>query len=209
MRVMGIDPGLLITGYGVVETAVRGAALVEGGVVRTVRSGFSLERRLQIIYRGVAAVLEEFQPQAMALEALYAHRTRPMTAITMAHARGVVCLAAADHNVPVFTYTASQIKNQLTGEGRASKAQVQRMVQLMLQLSELPQPADVADALAVALYHCEVGRKGWELGPGGRLGAVEAMLGAGSGHPSTGSGRTEPVLGAAGRTDPSQGASFS
>lgn len=175
MRVLGVDPGLNVTGYGLVETAARGVALLEGGVIRTVRPAHSLEQRLQLIYQGIAGVLTEFQPEALALEDLYAHRTRPTTAIIMAHARGVVCLAAADHRVPVFTYTASQIKNHLTGQGRATKEQVQRMVQVVLDLAEPPRPADVADALAVALYHCEVGRKGWEVGPGGRVLALRGQ----------------------------------
>ena len=172
MRVVGVDPGLNITGYGVLETALRGVVLLEGGVVRTARPPRPLEQRLQLIYQGLSGVLAEFQPDALALEDLYAHRTRPVTAISMAHARGVVCLAAAEYHVPVFTYTASQIKSHLTGQGRATKEQMQRMVQVALHLPEPPRPADVADALAVALYHCEVGRKGWEVGPGGRVMAV-------------------------------------
>ncbi|MBI4496772.1 MAG: crossover junction endodeoxyribonuclease RuvC [Chloroflexi bacterium] len=169
MLVLGVDPGLNVTGYGVLETTPRGVLLVEGGVVRTGRSSRPLEQRLQLIYQGIAAVLAEFHPEALALEDLYAHRTRPVTAISMAYARGVVCLAAADHQVPVFTYTASQVKSHLTGQGRATKEQVQRMVQVVLRLPEPPRPADVADALAVALYHSDVGCKGWEVGPGGRV----------------------------------------
>ena len=179
MRVLGVDPGLNVTGYGVVETAPRGVTLLEGGVIRTARASDAFERRLQIIYQGIAGVLQEFQPDALALEDLYAHRTRPVTAVTMAHARGVVCLAAAEHEVPVFTYTASQIKNHLTGQGRATKEQVQRMIQVMLGLPDLPRPSDIADALAVAIYHWDIARKGWELGPGGR---VTALLGVRGGE---------------------------
>ena len=175
LRVLGIDPGLNVTGYGVLEAARGGARLLEGGVVRSARAGQPLEQRLQTIHAGISAVLTEFRPTAVAMEDLYTHRIRPATVITIAHARGVACLAAAQHGVPVFTYTAGQVKNYLTGQGRASKDQMQRMVQITLKLAELPEPPDVADALAVALYHLDVAGRGWVLGPAGR---VVNMLGA-------------------------------
>src|SRR5205809_1472386 len=134
MRVLGVDPGLNVTGYGLLEQGRSGPLLLEGGVVRSARQGRPLEQRLQTIYAGIAAVLDEFHPDVLALEDLYTHRTRPATVITIAHARGVICLAAAQRGVPVMTYTAAQIKNHLTGQGRATKEQVQRMVQVTLRL---------------------------------------------------------------------------
>lgn len=169
MRVVGVDPGLNVTGYGVLEQGRTAVLLLEGGVVRSARQGRPIEQRLETIYNGIAAVLDEFRPAALALEDLYTHRMRPATVITIAHARGVVCLAAAQRGVPVSTYTAAQVKHHLTGQGRATKAQVQRMVQLALRLPRLPEPPDVADALAVALYHLEVTARGWQMGKGGRI----------------------------------------
>lgn len=151
-RILGIDPGLNITGYGVLEPASPGVRLVEAGVVRgTARQ--SLAQRLDEIHRGVADVIAAFRPTVVALEQLYSHYDRPRTAILMGHARGVICLAAQQAGVPVVNYSATQIKKVLTGNGRAPKAQMQRAIQLELKLAKLPEPPDVADALAVALTH--------------------------------------------------------
>src|SRR6185503_418937 len=128
-RVLGIDPGLNTTGYGVLEVAVGGPRLCEAGV---------------------ADVIAHFQPTVLALEQLYSHYQRPRTSILMGHARGVICLAAAQAGIPVISYSATQVKKILTGAGRAGKAQVQRAVQQELRLKELPEPPDVADALAIA-----------------------------------------------------------
>ena len=114
----------------------------------------SLTDRLLEIHRGVADVLAAFSPAVMALEQLYSHYQRPRTAILMGHARGVICLAAAEAGIPVVHYSATQVKKILTGAGRAGKAQVQRAIQRELGLAQLPEPADVADALAIALCHC-------------------------------------------------------
>ena len=111
----------------------------------------SLTDRLLEIHRGVADVLAAFAPAVMALEQLYSHYQRPRTAILMGHARGVICLAAAQAGIPVVHYSATQVKKILTGAGRAGKAQVQRAIQRELGLAQLPEPPDVADALAIAL----------------------------------------------------------
>jgi len=154
MRFLGIDPGLERTGYGVVDVAAPGAPprLVEAGVIRTRRDD-ALPDRLLEIRTGLAAVLEEFRPDAAAVEALYAHYKHPRTAILMGHARGVVFLAAAEAGVPVASYNATKVKKSLVGSGHASKSQVQRAIQMAFGLAEPPEPADVADALAVALCH--------------------------------------------------------
>jgi len=151
-RILGIDPGLNITGYGVLEIGGGPPRLCEAGVVRG-RSRGSIAGRLLEVYQGVADVIAAFQPAAVALEQLYSHYRHPRTAILMGHARGVICLAAAQAGVPVMHYSATQVKRILTGAGRADKAQVQRAIQRELALAALPEPPDVADALAVALCH--------------------------------------------------------
>jgi crossover junction endodeoxyribonuclease RuvC len=151
-RILGIDPGLNVTGYGVLEPASPGVRLIEAGVVRgTARQ--SLAQRLDEIHHGVADVIAAFRPTVVALEQLYSHYERPRTAILMGHARGVICLAAQQAGVPVVNYSATQIKKVLTGNGRAPKSQMQRAIQMELALAKLPDPPDVADALAVALTH--------------------------------------------------------
>ncbi len=153
MRILGIDPGLNTTGYGVIEVSGGDILLLEGGVIRTESSDAPLEIRLSRLYDGVTEVLAQFSPQAMALEELYSHYERPTTAILMGHARGVICLAAARSMVPVFSYAATQIKSALTGSGHASKEQMQQAIKVRLNLKELPSPHDVADALAIAICH--------------------------------------------------------
>jgi crossover junction endodeoxyribonuclease RuvC len=152
IRILGIDPGLNITGYGVLEIGDGTPRLCEAGIIRGKTRG-SLTRRLIEIHQGVTEVLAGFQPAAMALEELYSHYKRPRTAILMGHARGVICLAAAQAGVEVVHYSATQVKKMLTGSGRAPKSQVQRAIQRELSLPQLPEPPDVADALAIALCH--------------------------------------------------------
>jgi crossover junction endodeoxyribonuclease RuvC len=152
LRILGIDPGLNITGYGVLDVENGRLRLCEAGVVRGKTRG-SLTERLLEIHQGVADVIASLQPSVMALEQLYSHYQRPRTAILMGHARGVICLAAAQAGIPVTHYSATQVKRILTGAGRASKDQVQRAIQRELALPKLPEPPDVADALAIALCH--------------------------------------------------------
>jgi crossover junction endodeoxyribonuclease RuvC len=157
-RILGIDPGLNITGYAVLETAAGGPKVVEAGVVRGTSKG-SLAARLAEIHDGVADVISTFKPSAMALEQLYSHYEHPRTSILMGHARGVICLAAAKAGIDVTNYSATQIKKVLTGNGRAPKSQMQAAVGRELRLTTLPEPADVADALAIALCHYYLGSK--------------------------------------------------
>ncbi|PQO43078.1 crossover junction endodeoxyribonuclease RuvC [Blastopirellula marina] len=151
-RILGIDPGLNITGYAVVEAKNRRIQIIEAGVVRGKTRG-SLPARVREIYDGVRDVITSLQPQAMAIEQLYSHYERPKTAIIMGHARGVLCLAAEQAGLPIHHYSATQIKKLLTGSGRAPKSQMQLSVQRELGLAAIPDPPDVADALAVALCH--------------------------------------------------------
>jgi crossover junction endodeoxyribonuclease RuvC len=150
--IVGIDPGLNTTGYGVLEMTAGTPRLLEAGVVRSTPQK-NLTYRVAEIHRGVAEVLRVFRPGAVAIEELYTHYDRPQTAILMGHARGVICLAAALVESPVYHYGATRIKKLLTGNGRAPKEQVQESIRRELRLGSLPEPSDVADALAVALCH--------------------------------------------------------
>ncbi len=154
-RILGIDPGLAITGYGVLEIGVGRPKLCDAGVIRTLDDhATDMASKVLSVYKGVVEVIAQFQPQAMAVEQLYAHYAHPRTAILMGHARGVIFLAAAQHGMPVVSYASTQVKKIVTGNGRAAKDQVQRTIQHELGLAEFPEPPDVADALAVALCHC-------------------------------------------------------
>jgi crossover junction endodeoxyribonuclease RuvC len=160
-RVIGIDPGLNVTGYGVVECRSSEVKLLEAGVIRLPRSrGDNLPARLESLFRELREVLEEFHPQTMCLEEVYSHSSYPQTSILMGHARGVICLAAQLACVPVASFSAKRIKQSVTGNGNASKLQVQRAVQQFFSLSRPPQPPDVADALAAALCYVNSLRRG-------------------------------------------------
>lgn len=153
MRIVGIDPGLGTTGYGVLEVSPGHVSLLEGGTIRGGAGDLPLEMRLSSLYDGLMEVLAQFHPSALALEELYSHYDHPTTAILMGHARGVICLAAARSGVPVFSYAATAVKLAVAGDGRASKEAMQRAVKQRLGLGEAPRPHDVADALAIALCH--------------------------------------------------------
>jgi crossover junction endodeoxyribonuclease RuvC len=153
-RILGIDPGLTITGYGVLEFSPARPILREAGIIRTSDDDATdMAEKVLSVYKGVVEVIAQFQPEAMAVEQLYAHYDHPRTAILMGHARGVIFLAAAQAEIPVVSYASTQVKKIVTGNGRASKEQVQRTIQNELGLAALPEPPDVADALAVALCH--------------------------------------------------------
>ena len=150
--ILGIDPGLNITGYGVIDVSTGKVRLLEAGIVRSRRDG-ELAHKVKEIYEGVREVIEMFSPEVMAMEELYTHYDRPTTAIQMGHARGCICLAAAQSGIKVVSYAATTVKKNLTGSGRATKDQMQRAIQLELGLDQYPDPADVADAIALALCH--------------------------------------------------------
>ncbi|MCL2710526.1 MAG: crossover junction endodeoxyribonuclease RuvC [Planctomycetaceae bacterium] len=159
MRViLGVDPGLNTTGYGVIDVSSGKVRLLEAGVVRS-RSK-ELTHKVKEIYEGIREVLETFSPGVLAMEQLYTHYDRPTTAILMGHARGCICLAAAQSGIEVVSYEATKVKKILTGSGRATKDQVQRAIKLELGLEKYPDPPDVADALALALCHLYHGRFG-------------------------------------------------
>ncbi len=153
--ILGVDPGLQVTGYAVLESQSATPRIREAGIIRSAerREPTDMAHRLLALYNSLVEVLEQFSPSAVAVEQLFAHYQHPRTAILMAHARGVILTAAAQRDVPVISYAATQVKKTITGNGRASKEQVQRTVQRELGLTQLPEPPDVADALAVALCH--------------------------------------------------------
>jgi crossover junction endodeoxyribonuclease RuvC len=149
-RLLGIDPGLQRTGYSLIERTPNGPILREGGVVRS-EKGASLARRVREIASGISEVLDEFQPQAVAIEQVFSLGRNPKTALLMAHARGAILAAIAEREIPIVHFTPRQIKRLLTGSGKASKDQVQRAIQREFGLDRLLEPNDVADASAVAL----------------------------------------------------------
>ena len=154
MIVLGIDPGSATTGYGVVARASDGAvSLLECGVVRT-SPGEPLPLRLRQIFEGVGEVLARHAVDALAVETVfYARNVR--TTVVLGHARGAALLAGALRDLPVAEYAPAEVKNAIVGSGRATKEQMQYMVQQLLRLRTLPRPADAADAVAVALCHCQ------------------------------------------------------
>ena len=147
MRILGVDPGLRVTGYGMITSK---SELIEAGVVRT-DADAGIAERLRKIYQSLAEVIEEHRPDVLVVEKLYTHVSHPATAILMAHARGVVCLLSGTHKIPMQSVASTHIKKAMTGVGHAGKLQIQRMVQHTLGLKSLPEPPDVADALAVAI----------------------------------------------------------
>ena len=152
MRILGIDPGLHLTGYGVIDTGSAVPRLVEAGVIRTNERN-TMAERLNEIASALDEIVGEFSPDVVAIEELYSHYAHPRTAIIMGHARGVVFLKAAERGLQVFPYAATRVKKSLLGNGRATKSQVQMMIRSSLGLSKIPEPPDAADALAVALCH--------------------------------------------------------
>jgi crossover junction endodeoxyribonuclease RuvC len=156
-RVLGIDPGLNVIGYAIVDPSPAGPYVVEAGVLRP-RGAKTMEHRLLVIHHGLLEILDAFPPSAMALEQVHSHVKHPRTAILMAHARGVIILSAAERGVPVVGYAATRIKKTLTGSGKAPKAQMQHAIQTELKLDRLPEPHDVADACAAALCHFQIQR---------------------------------------------------
>ncbi len=150
MKVIGVDPGLQVSGYAVVEQNRDEVKIIDAGVIRA-DTRLTLGKRLRQIYQDILAILQENQPELMAVEELYAHYKHPRTAILMGHARGMFLLAAAEQGIEVLDFAATRVKKSITGQGRASKEQIQRAVTSQLRLARIPRPADLADALAIAL----------------------------------------------------------
>ena len=152
MRILGIDPGLNITGYGVVEQIAGEIKIIEAGTIMT-KSTQLLPVRLRSIYSQLSDLIKETKPKICVLEKLYSHYKHPMTAILMGHARGVVVLVSNLFNLELINYPAKTVKRAVTGNGNASKEQVQRAVENFLGFKANESPLDVTDALALCLTH--------------------------------------------------------
>ena len=150
MKILGIDPGLQLTGYGVIESHPFRPRLIDGGVIR-LQPKAPLAKRLVELDRELEQIIVEHRPEMVAVEMLYSHYNHPRTAILMAHARGVILLAAARHGLAIEQLSANRVKQAVSGHGHASKPQMQRAIQAIFNLKDPPEPPDVADALAVAI----------------------------------------------------------
>lgn len=151
MRIVGIDPGTARVGWGLIEGDKQQYRMIRYGCIETDKTKQAYHR-LQEIYQEVLGVLQTERPDQVVVEQLFFARN-VTTAIGVGQARGVILLAAAHANLPVFEYTPMQVKQAVTGHGRAEKSQIQTMIKLLLQLKEIPEPDDAADALAIALTH--------------------------------------------------------
>ncbi|MFH1678260.1 MAG: crossover junction endodeoxyribonuclease RuvC [Candidatus Omnitrophota bacterium] len=163
MRILGIDPALSITGYGLIDKTSRGISLVDAGVIKT-NPKYSLPARLVTIYNSVFKIVKDLTPDCMILEKLFAHYRHPTTACILGHARGVICLVSAQAGLPLFEYAATRVKKAIVGGGLASKSQIQRMVVNILSLTQLPKYNDVTDAIALAIAHSNIANSEINLG---------------------------------------------
>jgi len=150
MRILGIDPGLHICGYAVLDNDQNQMSLIEAGIFKTDRKK-DMPLRLNQIAADIGSILERFKPNVAAVEELYSHYQHPKTSILMGHARGVILQKCAEAGIEVRSFAATKIKKSITGNGRATKIQMQRTIQTLLSLPELPEPDDVADAIAATL----------------------------------------------------------
>ncbi len=155
MRIIGIDPGYAIVGFGIVECKALDFRPVDFGVITT-PAKIPIEERLNMIYNDLGALLDRFKPDAMAVEELF-FNTNHTTGIPVAEARGVILLSAKQHGVEIFEYTPLQVKQSVVGYGRAEKHQVIAMTTSILKLPKPPKPDDAADALAIAVCHGNTG----------------------------------------------------
>jgi crossover junction endodeoxyribonuclease RuvC len=166
MRIVGIDPGLRITGYACVELRPGAVdpALVEAGVIR-LRAEEPVAARLRALHEELGALLDDLRPARVAVEQVFAHVKHVRTAIVMGHGRGVVLLAAALRDLPIDEFAPAEVKKSLTGQGAASKGQMQRAVMHQFGLRALPEPPDVADAIAIAACAARRHREALDGGP--------------------------------------------
>jgi crossover junction endodeoxyribonuclease RuvC len=156
MRVLGIDCGSRITGYGVIDSDGADCVFVCCGAIRS-KPADPIAARLKSIYNGIVDIIRELQPEAAAFESLF-YATNVQSALKLGHVRGVSMFAAVEANLPVYEYSPLEVKSAVTGYGRAEKPQVQQMVRALLKLNQPPQPYDASDALAVAICHIHTNR---------------------------------------------------
>lgn len=151
MIIMGFDPGLAILGYGIVKKDGYNLNHIAHGVIETV-SGMPLDRRLHILFDELQSLIDKYRPDSIAVEEMFFSKN-VKTAISVAHARGIIILSASLKSIPLYEYTPLEVKQALTGYGRAQKLQMQQMVKILLGLELIPKPDDAADALAVSICH--------------------------------------------------------
>jgi crossover junction endodeoxyribonuclease RuvC len=156
MRVLGIDCGSRVTGYGVIDSNGADCVFICCGAIRS-KSSDPLGDRLKTIYSGIVQIIRELEPEAAAFESLF-YATNVQSALKLGHVRGVSMVAAAEANLPIYEYSPLEVKSAVTGYGRAEKPQVQQMVRALLKLNAPPQPYDASDALAVAICHIHTNR---------------------------------------------------
>ena len=155
MRILGIDPGYAIVGYGILDYQNTKFKVIDYGAITT-PAGMDFNKRLELIYDEMMLIFAKYKPEAMAIEKLF-YNTNAKTVIDVAQARGVIMLAAQKNGVQAFEYTPLQVKQSVVGYGRAEKKQVQEMTKLILHLDAVPKPDDTADALAMAVCHAHTG----------------------------------------------------
>lgn len=153
MRVLGVDPGTVIMGYGVIESNGDDVALVHCGAIR-VKERSPIGERLSFLYKALMEVITRYQPDAVAIEQPFV-ATNAKSALAIGRAQAIAILAAANQGIPSYEYTPAQVKQRIANYGASSKEQIQEMVRLQLGLDEVPQPNDAADALAIALCHLQ------------------------------------------------------
>lgn len=151
MIILGIDPGIAIVGYGVIEVIGNRVKMLEYGTIQT-QSNLAISDRLKIIFNNLNEIIKQYKPEEVAYEKLF-HEKNTKTFINVSQARGVEILVASLNNLQIFEYTPLQVKTALTGYGRATKNQMQESVKRILNLSDIPKPDDAADALAIAICH--------------------------------------------------------
>ncbi len=151
LRILGIDPGIAIVGFGIIEYDNVNFKVIDYGAI-TSPAHVAVPKRLKMIYDDLNYVIEKYKPDEIAVEELF-YNNNAKTVINVAQARGVIILAGENHNIPVFEYTPLQVKQGVVGYGRAEKKQVQQMVKNILGLHEVPKPDDTADAVAIAICH--------------------------------------------------------
>ena len=157
MRILGVDPALAVTGYGIIDVIRQRISLIHAGAIITSHSQ-TLPERLLKIYERILKIILEYRPEVMVLEKVYVHHHHQTTAFLLGQARGTICLACAQGKIPLVEYAATRVKKAIVGKGLASKIQVQRMVATTLGLKTLPRYMDVTDALALAIAYSNIAR---------------------------------------------------